>query len=96
MVNLFGDWFGDLAATVFVFVIYCIYRVWLSKVEIERKWALVVSSAIIFVISIFPTFSRIFWYDTNLTSAEGEYILLAIGIIALLTVIFGLNRIYSN
>ncbi len=94
MVNLFGDWFNDLAAIVFVFILYIVYRIWLSRVEIERKWALVISSAVIFIIAVFPMFSRIFWYDSNLTSIEGEYILVAIAVVALLTVIFGLRRIY--
>jgi len=96
MVNLFGDWFNDLAAIVFVFILYTIYRIWLSRVEIERKWSLVISSAVIFIIAVFPMFSRIFWYDSNLTSIEGEYTLVAIAIVALITVIFGLKRIYSN
>jgi hypothetical protein len=94
MVNLFGDWFNDLAAIFFVFVIYVIYRIWLNKDKLHNEWALVYAALIIFVISVFPFFSNIFWYDSTFSSIEGEYWSFILGVISLIAIIFGLRRIY--
>jgi len=96
MVSLFGDWFNDMAAVVFVFVLYLIYSIWLNKDRKRNEQALVVSAVVIFVIAIFPFFSKIFFYETNSISTEGGYISLAIGAISLLAIIFGLNRVYPR